>query len=73
MSYEGETSGAIRQRRAGSNQTASTRERIGKKVQAFDIYNKVHDDYNVKTRTGGALSVVLSFSLTELSDYESFR
>eukprot|EP00392_Amoebophrya_sp_AT5.2_P006213 g6223.t1 len=32
-------------------------------IKKFDIYNKVHDDYNIKTKSGGTLSVVTYLSM----------
>jgi len=43
-------------------------------LKKFDVYAKVHDDYNIQTRSGGAISlasilIITLLFLTELSEY----
>lgn len=47
---------------------------VGAQLKRFDVYSKVHDDYRVKTQSGGLISLVSIIIMTilftsELTDY----
>ncbi|CAD7927380.1 unnamed protein product [Amoebophrya sp. A120] len=53
--------GGIRKRNVGAETPAA---RDGDSfIKKFDIYNKVHDDYNIKTKSGGTISLLTYISM----------
>ncbi len=52
----GSTSG-LRKRGAAASQPLSPK--LPTALKSFDLYSKVHDDYNVRTKSGGTLSLLV--------------
>lgn len=50
----------LRQRGKRPHEYAAPLQNVVERARKFDIYSKVHDDYRVKTRTGGFISLMAS-------------
>jgi hypothetical protein len=64
----------MQRRGAGGALSGSGQPSTLAKLKQFDVYSKVHDDYRVKTQSGGVISVISMIIMTglftsELSDY----
>ncbi|CAD7948526.1 unnamed protein product [Amoebophrya sp. A25] len=60
------SSGSTGMRRRGSAEPQESKAENDSIIKRFDIYNKVHDDYNNKTKSGGTLSIITYVSIALL-------